>query len=269
MRMREHGRSQGSLRERIGNLTLATHDAIDSTETGGDRLANTVDRHAGDAGWGVPARHAARWPALLAIVVAIALYVTLSSHLYYGPIWLIPAVEGALFLALLITRQIEGVAYRWERRAALGLVAAMNAANLGSLFLLIHRLLGSAQFQGHKISAQDLIIWSAQIWLTNVIVFGIWYWELDRGGPVARCLPHHRAPDLLFPQMANPDAASPGWVPSYFDYLYTSFTNATAFSPTDTMPMSAWAKALFMVQWLASVLTLVLVVARIANILPH
>jgi hypothetical protein len=111
-------------------------------------------------------------------------------------------------------------------------------------------------------------VWSAQIWLTNVIVFALWYWELDRGGPVARCLPHHRAPDFLFPQMANPDAAPPGWTPSFFDYVYTSFTNAAAFSPTDTMPLSEWAKALFMIQSSASLVTAVLVIARIANILP-
>jgi hypothetical protein len=101
-----------------------------------------------------------------------------------------------------------------------------------------------------------------------VIVFGLWYWELDRGGPLARCLPHHRAPDFLFPQMSNPDSAPPGWAPSFFDYLFTSFTNASAFSPTDTMPLTEWAKALFMVQATASLATAVLVIARIANILP-
>lgn len=137
-----------------------------------------------------------------------------------------------------------------------------------SLLLLIHSLLGGAPIHGFKINAQNLIVWSGQIWLTNVIVFGLWYWELDRGGPVARCLPHHRSPDFLFPQMTNPDAAPPGWTPAFFDYLYTSFTNAAAFSPTDTMPLSEWAKALFLIQSLTSLATAVLVIARIANILP-
>lgn len=221
-----------------------------------------------NAQWGVRARTDQRWPALIAILIAMGLYVTLPGHLYYGPVWLLPAVEGALFVALLVARQMEDVEYIWQRRAAIGLIAAMNAANIGSLLLLIHALVGSLLVNGHKITAQSLILWSAQIWLTNVIVFALWYWELDRGGPLARCLPHHRAPDLLFPQMINSGAAPSGWSPSFFDYVYTSFTNAAAFSPTDTLPLTEWAKALFMIQSLASLATAVLVISRIANILP-
>jgi hypothetical protein len=220
-----------------------------------------------DAEWGVAAREVERWPALLAILIAMVLYVTLPGHLYYGPVWLLPAVEGALIVALLMARSREA-GHRWQRWFAIALIAAMNVANIGSLFLLIHSLLYSTLVNGQKINAQHLMEWSAQIWLTNVIVFALWYWELDRGGPVSRCLPHHRSPDLLFPQMDNPDAAPPGWTPSFFDYVYTSFTNAAAFSPTDTMPLSEWAKALFMIQSMASLVTAVLVIARIANILP-
>ncbi|HEV3311342.1 MAG TPA: hypothetical protein VG815_12575 [Chloroflexota bacterium] len=220
-----------------------------------------------DPGWGVPGIQLHRWPALLAILIAMVLYVTLPGHLYYGPVWLLPAVEAALCVALLAARRMEE-GHQWQRGLAIGLIAAMNTANIGSLFLLIHSLLGSALVNGVKITPQHLIVWSAQIWLTNVIVFALWYWELDRGGPVARCLPHHRAPDLLFPQMSNPSAAPPGWTPAFFDYVYTSFTNAAAFSPTDTMPLSQWAKCLFLIQSLASLVTAVLVIARIANILP-
>jgi len=220
------------------------------------------------AAWGVAARKNQRWPALLAIVIAMGLYVTLPSHLYYGKVWFLPTIEGALFVALLAARQIEDTETIWQRRVAIGLIAVMNAANIGSLLLLIHSLLGSSLVNGHHITALNLVVWSTQIWLTNVIVFALWYWELDRGGPVARCHPHHRAPDLLFPQMVNPDAAPANWTPSFFDYVYTSFTNAAAFSPTDTMPLTEWAKALFMIQSLASLGTAVLVIARIANILP-
>lgn len=240
------------------------------TTTGTDSNPVAVpspQRQAGP-GWGVAARSDPRWPALLAILAAMALYVTLPRHLYYGPVWLLPAVEGALIVALLTARQVESEGHGWQRGLAISLIAAMNAANVGSLILLIHSLLGSSLVDGHKITAQNLAVWSAQVWLTNVVVFALWYWELDRGGPIARCLPHHRAPDLLFPQMANPDAAPPGWTPSFFDYVYTSFTNAAAFSPTDTMPLSQWAKALFLIQSLASLVTAVLVIARIANILP-
>lgn len=241
---------------------------MNTTETEGERAAIPDIEQSDDAGWGATARKNQRWPALLAILAAMALYVTLPRHLYYGPVWLLPVVEGALFVALLAARQVEAVGHGWQRALAISLIAAMNAANVGSLFLLIHALLGSALVNGHKITALNLAVWSAQVWLTNVVVFALWYWELDRGGPVARCLPHHRAPDLLFPQMANPDAAPPAWTPSFFDYVYTSFTNAAAFSPTDTMPLSEWAKALFMIQSLASLVTAVLVIARIANIIP-
>lgn len=241
---------------------------MDPSRTENDRPAITDIRDKSRAAWGTIAREDRRWPALLAILIAIALYETLPAHLYYGPSWLLPVVEGALFLALLVARQMEDEEYLWQRRAAIGLIAIMNAGNIGSLLLLIHGMLTSASVNGHKVTPLHLVTWAAQIWFTNVIVFGVWYWELDRGGPLARCLPHHREPDLLFPQMANPDAAPAGWTPSFFDYFYTSFTNAAAFSPTDTMPLSEWAKALFMIQSLASLVTGVLVVARIANILP-
>ena len=241
---------------------------MNPTGTEGDRRPVTDIRTKTNAQWGVAARRFERWPALLAILGAMGLYITLPTHLYYGPVWLLPAVEGALFLALLTARQMEVEGHERQRALAIALIAAMNAANIGSLLLLVHSLLVRAPVHGQTITASHLIVWSAQIWLTNVIVFGLWYWELDRGGPVARCLPHHRAPDFLFPQMANPDAAPPGWTPSFFDYLYTSFTNAAAFSPTDTLPLSEWAKALFMVQSFASIVTAVLVIARIANILP-
>lgn len=218
--------------------------------------------------WGVPSRTFERWPALLATLAAIVLYVTLPSHLYYGPNWVLPAIEAALFVALLTARQVENKGTEWQRALGITLTAAMSVANLGSLVLLIHNLVTATPVDGRHITALNLMIWSAQIWLTNVIVFGLWYWELDRGGPAVRCLPHHRAPDFLFPQMATPGSAPADWTPSFFDYLYTSFTNAAAFSPTDTMPLTEWAKALFMAQSFASLTMAVLVVARIANILP-
>ena len=113
----------------------------------------------------------------------------------------------------------------------------------------------------------ELIFAAMQIWMTNVIVFGLWYWELDRGGPSARCRTSHREPDFLFPQMSTPAAAPPDWAPMFVDYLYVAFTNATAFSPTDTLPLTTWAKVLMAVQALASLLTVALVAGRAVNIL--
>ncbi len=148
------------------------------------------------------------------------------------------------------------------RAAAILLISLINFANVVSLVELIHALLYSS-----KVGGRVLVYASVPIWLTNVLVFALWFWELDRGGPSARLHAHHREPDFLFPQMSLPQAAESGWFPTFLDYLYTSFTNATAFSPTDTMPLTAWAKLLMMAQSFASLLTVALVVSRAVNIL--
>ena len=107
-----------------------------------------------------------------------------------------------------------------------------------------------------------------EIWITNVLLFTVWYWELDRGGPLARRLEVLRAPDFLFPQMTEGLLGGIDWRAGYIDYLYTSFTNATAFSPTDTMPLTPVAKLLMLGQSMASLITLGMVFARAINILP-
>lgn len=221
------------------------------------------DAHRDEAAWGEPARTEPRWPAALAIVVAIVLYVTLPDKLTYVSRWLLPGLEAALLLPLLITApDRDDQETRWQRLFALAVIAIINLANLVSLVLLVHELLGGKKTGGH-----ELIFFSMQIWLTNVIVFALWYWELDRGGPGKRCSMKHREPDFLFPQMVTPAAAADNWYPSFIDYTYVSFTNATAFSPTDTMPLTEWAKILMMIQSLASLITVALVAARAVNIL--
>jgi hypothetical protein len=112
-----------------------------------------------------------------------------------------------------------------------------------------------------------LLLTGGAIWLTNVIVFGIWYWEFDRGGPIERAAGTQPYPDFVFPQMTNPELAPVDWEPGFVDYLYVSFTNAMAFSPTDAMPMTRWAKLTMLAQSIISVITLVLVIARAVNIL--
>lgn len=216
-----------------------------------------------EAAWGEPAWSEPRWPAALAVIAAIALYQTLPARFTFGPTWLLPVVEAGLLLPLFATspRRSNHEA-RWQRVFALLLIVLINLANVISLIGLVNALLA-----GHQEVGQNLLFYAMQIWFTNVLVFGLWYWELDRGGPGARCAPHHREPDFLFPQMANPGAATADWHPSFMDYLYVSFTNATAFSPTDTMPLTEWAKLLMMIQSLASLITVALVAARAVNIL--
>jgi uncharacterized membrane protein len=214
--------------------------------------------------WGIPSHSEPRWRALLAVAVAIALQLVLPERVIrgLGSRWLVPGFEIALLLVLLIAN--PGRISKEERRLrALGvsLIALISVANVVNLLELINALL-----YGSKAAGRPLIYASLPIWLTNVVVFGLWYWELDRGGPAERQLPGHRRPDFLFPQMSVP-GSSPKWVPSLLDYLYTSFTNATAFSPTDTMPLTAWAKLLMSVQALASLVTVAVVISRAVNIL--
>jgi len=225
-----------------------------------------VNTEAASAAWGWASKDEPRWPAQLAVLAAIALYFVLPSKLieHLGPRWLVPLLEGALAVALLIVSprrtSRESVAIRV---AAIVLIGLINIVNLVSLGELIHALL----YKTTALPGRQLIIASVPIWLTNVIVFGLWYWELDRGGPARRLRSDHPRPDFLFPQMSVPLSAEPEWTPKFLDYLYTSFTNATAFSPTDTMPLTAWAKTLMALQSMASLLTVALVVSRAVNVL--
>jgi hypothetical protein len=150
-----------------------------------------------------------------------------------------------------------------RKRLAQSLILFVTAANITSLALLTHHLL-------HKVvsNGRGLIIAGALIWLTNVLIFGLWYWETDRGGPGLRAAGRDGPPDLLFPQMTDDRIGPAHWRPLLIDYLYVSLTNATAFSPTDTMPLTALAKSVMGVQALVSLVTIGLVVSRAVNILP-
>jgi len=202
-------------------------------------------------------------PALATVLAAIALQLTLPERLTVGPSWLLPALEGALLVGLSMAtpRELEREHPR-RRAAALGLTALVSAANVFSLAALTHFLLH------HKVSnGRELIVSGMLIWLTNFLIFALWYWELDRGGPGRRAAGHDAAPDFLFPQMTDDRIEPPGWRPRFIDYLYVSLTNATAFSPTDTMPLTAMAKSVMGAQALVSLVTIGLIVARAVNVL--
>jgi hypothetical protein len=222
-------------------------------------------RRGGSANGALPAGDAEPfWPAQLTAAAALVLYVTLPHALIVGPKRLVPGVEGVLLLALVITTPTRHHNQSARLRALiLGLVGLVSLTTLTSLILLARFLLDGSRAHGHA-----LLFAGAVLWLTNVLIFGIWYWELDRGGPAQRLAPESaaRAPDFLFPQLAQPRIA-PGWRPGFVDYLYTSYTNATAFSPTDTLPLSAMAKLLMALQSLIALITILLVVARAVNVL--
>jgi hypothetical protein len=204
------------------------------------------------------------WPAQLAAAAALALYLTLPHALIMGPKWLVPSVEGVLLLGLVITTPTRHHMQSSRLRGLIvGLLGLVSLTTLIALILLARFLLDGSHARGHA-----LLFAGAVLWLTNVLIFGIWYWELDGGGPARRLAPSktRRPPDFLFPQPAQP-ALAPGWRPGFVDYLYTSYTNATAFSPTDTMPLSAMAKLLMATQSLIALITILLVVARAVNVL--
>jgi hypothetical protein len=209
-----------------------------------------------------------RWPVAATTAVAIALQVAVPDKLVLvSPSWVLPAAQGALLIVLVtanpqrINRQSMVM-----RMLSLVLSALLSLANGWSVALLAAGITRGTM--GHDPS--QLLITGAVIWLTNVVAFALWYWEFDRGGPVARALnTGNRYPDFQFPQMVSPpEMIPPDWEPAFLDYLYLAFTNASAFSPTDVLPMSRWAKVAMTVQALISIVTVALVVSRAVNILP-
>jgi uncharacterized membrane protein len=201
----------------------------------------------------------------LFVAGAIALDLFLPERLTLGPSWLLPSVEGALLVALTIVAPHPRIRdSELRRRVAIALIAIVSATNIYSLVELVRFLL-----HHHVGSARELIFAGIQLWLTNVLLFSLWYWELDQGGPQKRAARARTDEplDFMFPQDAQPELRPPGWAPGLIDYLYVSFTNATAFSPTDTMPLTQSAKLLMTVQALTSLLILALIVSRAVNIL--
>ena len=149
-----------------------------------------------------------------------------------------------------------------RRRIALGLTAFVSAANIFSLGALTHHLLH------HNVSnGRGLIFSGVLIWLTNLLIFALWYWEMDRGGPGKRAMGRDGRPDFLFPQMSDDRIEPLSWRPKFIDYLYVSLTNNTAFSPTDTMPLTPMAKSVMGLQSVVSLMTIGLIVSRAVNIL--
>ncbi|HXC45358.1 MAG TPA: hypothetical protein VNU24_02035 [Solirubrobacteraceae bacterium] len=203
------------------------------------------------------------WPAQLTILVAIGLQVALPARLVAGPVWLVPSLEGVLFIGMFLAtpRQLEHE-HKRRRRVALSLTAFVGAANIYSLGALTHFLLHNSSPNG-----RELIISGVLIWMTNFLIFALWYWEMDRGGAGKRAAGHDGPPDFLFPQMADDRIEPLSWRPKFVDYLYVSLTNATAFSPTDTMPLTSIAKMTMGVQSLVSLVTIGLIVSRAVNIL--
>jgi hypothetical protein len=213
-----------------------------------------------------------RWEAAPAVVSVAALQLLLALvsqsqgwKLWELPwwVWLIPVgPELALVLPLTLERPRRRLELLGHRRTlALALLGLISLANTFLLFAVVASLV-----RGNEKSGAQLLLKAITVWGTNVIAFGLWFWAFDRGGPVRRLKPDPLPPDFQFPQMENPQLAAPDWSPHLVDYIYVSFTNSIAFSPTDTMPLSRWAKLLMLFESAVSALTLLLVAARAVNI---
>lgn len=204
------------------------------------------------------------WHVQLALLVAIAFQVILNNKLTVGPKYVIAGFEILLVIALAISvKRSHQTVLHLRRIMAIILIALISAANIGSLILVIRNL-----FSSRQVSGNELILSAIAIYITNIIVFGLWYWELDSGGSQTQSVDTPPI-DFLFPQMTaiGDVPALRNWNPTFFDYLYVSTTNATAFSPTDTMPLTHRAKALMGLQSTVSLITIALVAARAVNIL--
>jgi uncharacterized membrane protein len=243
------------LQERLERLEAMIDPEVKATRHAGQRLVPA---------WRRATAGEARWQASVAIAMAIGLQFVVPDRLSMGPGSLLPAAEAVLLVGLLIANpgRIDRRAPRL-RSLSLGLIAVMSLANAASAGQLI---VGVVRGTAGKNAAELLTVGGA-IWLTNVVVFALWYWELDRGGPAARAMATKEHLDFLFPQMVSPEVATPEWEPQFPDYFYLSFTNATAFSPTDTLPLTRWTKMLMLLQSAVSLSTVALVIARAINIL--
>jgi uncharacterized membrane protein len=221
-------------------------------------------------------RHEPRWHASLAVLAAMLLYITLPPRLTIGPVWAAPTIVLILLIPLSIVAPRRHRETRRTRFLSIILIAIVTFFNLVSVLLLV-----AAFFRPEKIALHQpgyLLRTGAQIWFTNILVYALWFWEIDGDGPDARA--HANAAtefsnaDFLFPQIqmtvASGGASScvdPLWKPQFFDYLYLAFTNATAFSPADVMPLSRQAKALMMAESLVSLITVAIVLARAISLI--
>jgi uncharacterized membrane protein len=213
---------------------------------------------------GAPTRAERRWPMALAVLVSIVLVAIAPESGRIVPRWVYPSIELALLIALIVgdPGRIDhrGVAMR---RITIALITVMTVGTFVALIVLSVDIVESVE----GVTATSLLGRGAALWVTNVIVFSLWFWALDRGGAAERAAGSGIPLSFAFPENAMPEFAEDGWTPMYPDYLYLSFTNATAFSPTDTMPVRTWAKMTMMVESAISLVTAILVVARAINVI--
>jgi uncharacterized membrane protein len=207
-----------------------------------------------------------RWPMATAVLVAIVLQVITPHTGRLRFWWVFPVLEVAALVAVIV-RDPGRIDRRTRaaRRTTLVLIALLTLGTLGSLVVLALDVVDTSY---SNVGATALLGRGAALWVTNVVVFSLWFWEVDRGGAAARAAASNIPPSFGFPEEAMPELVPERWMPRYPDYLFLSFTNATAFSPTDTLPVRIWAKMTMMIESVISLITAILVIARAINVLP-
>lgn len=200
-----------------------------------------------------------RWPASIAILAIGALYFLVPARVRIGPPWLALAISAGAVAALHVLRRLG--MYLATRKVAISLTGLLTLAISTSAVFLVTRL------PGGKEPAPHLLREAALIWVLNVLIFALWYWEIDGGGPHMRRRGHHASADFIFPQMAFDDEANMSWSPDFLDYLFLAFNTSTAFSPTDTLVLSRVAKVLMMYQAAVSLVIISVLIARGINTL--
>lgn len=206
------------------------------------------------------------WPVATAIIVVAGLHVALPARYRVQPAWLVPVVVLALLVVLIIgdPGRIDRQK-RWLRMATGAVIAVITLANvLAAVRLVVEILTNNKLFANHP---GGLLAAGAVVWATNVIAFGLWYWDLDRGGAAARAHHPYRNPAFVFPEMQHSDFVPGAWVPRFVDYLSLAFWTATAISPTDISAIRPWAKLLMMLEASCSIVLAALVIARAINVL--
>lgn len=201
-----------------------------------------------------------RWPALVAMLAAAGVYLALPEPLSLGPSWLLLAIIGLLLIPILVTYRYRY--YQATRILTLAANAIITIAMIASLILLVRGI------PEHLETPKAMLRSASALWITNILVFALWYWKLDAGGPLQRDrLDSLSNTSFLFPQLLSRKEQNSSWKPNFVDYLFLAFNTSTAFSPTDTAVLSRWAKLGMMLQSLISLLIVVLLAARAVNIL--
>ena len=203
-----------------------------------------------------------RWPMALAVIVAALLQVVVPHKGRVAIWWVFPLVE-VVVLGVLMIRDPGRIDRRSRglRLLTLWMIGLITLANTVGAGILIYDIISKAP----DVNGNALLGRGAAIWVTNIIVFSLWYWELDRGGPAERAAGTSVPPTFAFPEDATPELVPDGWFPMFPDYLFVSFTTATAFSPTDTLPLKTWAKMTMMAESGISLTLAVLVISRAIN----